>query len=287
MLVDGLFHADPHPGNVFLTDDGHIALLDLGMVGQTTPKMRESLLKILLAVSEGKSEEAADMLTTMSEKDDQFDTALFRRGIGQLVIRMQDKGLQQIKVGATLLRIHRTASECGLYVPSELTLLGKTLLQLDEVGKILDPGFDPNAAIRRSAGDIMSQGIERDAMHGNILGAVLEMKNFVGGLPSRLNRIMDAVANAEIELKIRIVDANLMIEAFQKIANRITSGIILASLIIGAALLMRVETTFRLFGYPGFAMLCFIAAAAGGCWLLVAIFVQDRKKRKKTTLSVH
>ena len=286
VLVDGLFHADPHPGNVFLTDDGRIALLDLGMVGHTSPRMRENLLKILIAVSEGKSEDVADVLATISEKDETFDNVLFRRGIGQLVIRMQNKGLTQMNVGATLLRIHRTASECGLFVPSELTLLGKTLLQLDEIGNVLDPSFDPNAAIQRHAAEILSAGLERGAMQGSFLGSLLEMRNFVGALPSRVNRILDAAANAELELKVRVVDANAMVEGFQKIANRITTGIVLAALIVGAALLMRVETTFRLFGYPGLAILCFIAAAAGGCWLLVTIFVQDRKKRKKTTISL-
>jgi ubiquinone biosynthesis protein len=284
VLVDGLFHADPHPGNVFVTDDGHIALLDLGMVGHTSPRMRANLLKILIAVSEAASEDVADVLTTISEKDDGFDNALFRRGIGQLVIGMQNKGLEQLNVGATLLRIHRTACECGLYVPSELTLLGKTLLQLDQVGKVLDPRFDPNDAIRRHAGALVSQGIGHGTTHASMLGSVLELRHFLGGLPSRVNRIMDSVANAELELKVRVVDANAMVEGFQKIANRITTGIVVAALIVGAALLMRVETTFRLFGYPGFAILCFLAAAAGGCWLLIAIFVQDRKKRKKTTI---
>ena len=173
-----------------------------------------------------------------------------------------------------------------VFVPSELTLLGKTLLQLDEIGKVLDPSFDPNAAIQRHAAEILSLRLEHGAMQGSVLGGLLEMRNFVGGLPSRVNRILDAAANAELELKIRVVDANTMVEGFQKIANRITTGIVLAALIVGAALLMRVETTFRLFGYPGFAILFFVAAAAGGCWLLIAIFVQDRKKRKKTTISL-
>jgi len=92
--------------------------------------------------------------------------------------------------------------------------------------------------------------------------------------------------NAELELRVRVVDANLMLEGFQKVANRIASGIILAALIIGAALLMRIDTTLRLFGYPGFAILCFVAAAAGGCWLLLSIVVQDRRKGKRTTLRV-
>jgi predicted unusual protein kinase regulating ubiquinone biosynthesis (AarF/ABC1/UbiB family) len=265
---------------VFLTDDGHIALLDLGMVGQTTPRMRENLLKVLLAVSDGKGDEVADVLVAMSERDERFDAPLFRRGIVQLVVRMQDTGLQQMNVGAMLLRMHRTASESGLYVPSELTLLGKTLLQLDEVGKILDPAFEPNAAIRRAAGDIMTRSIQRDVTNTHVLTSALEMKHFIGGLPARLNKLMDAATNADLEMKIRIVDANVMVEGFQKVANRIASGIILAALIVGAALLMRVETSFRIAGYPGLAMLCFLGAAAGGCWLLVSIVVQDRKRRR-------
>ena len=280
VLVDGLFHADPHPGNVFLTDDGHVALLDLGMVGQTTPRMRENLLKVLLAASDGKGDDVADMLVAMSERDECFDPPLFRRGISQLVVGMQDTGLKQMNVGAMLLRMHRTASESGLYVPSELTLLGKTLLQLDEVGQILDPAFDPNAAIRRAAGDIMTRSMQRDVTNTHLLTSALEMKHFVAGLPARLNKLLDATTNAELEMRIRIVDANVMVEGFQKVANRIASGIILAALIVGAALLMRVETSFRILGYPGLAMLCFLAAAAGGCWLLVSIVVQDQKRRR-------
>jgi predicted unusual protein kinase regulating ubiquinone biosynthesis (AarF/ABC1/UbiB family) len=281
VLVDGLFHADPHPGNVFLTDDGHIALLDLGMVGQTSPSMRENLLRVLLAVSDGKGDEAADVLVSIGEKTDDFDVNAFRKGIGRIVVRIQDTGLRQINVGAMLLRIQRLASDSGLFVPSELTLLGKTLLQLDEIGNILDPTFDPNAAIRRHAADIMSQGLERDATHGSVLASLLEMKHFVAALPSRVNRVMDTIADAELEMKVRVVDADQIVEGFQKVANRIASGIVLAALIIGAALLMRIETPFHILGYPGLAMLCFIAAAAGGCWLLVTIFAQDRKRASR------
>jgi predicted unusual protein kinase regulating ubiquinone biosynthesis (AarF/ABC1/UbiB family) len=280
VLVDGLFHADPHPGNVFLTDDGHIALLDLGMVGQTSPSMRENLLRVLLAVSDGKGDEAADVLVSIGEKTDDFDVNAFRKGIGRIVVRIQDTGLRQINVGAMLLRIQRLASDSGLFVPSELTLLGKTLLQLDEIGNILDPTFDPNAAIRRHAADIMSQGLERDATHGSVLASLLEMKHFVAALPSRVNRVMDTIADAELEMKVRVVDADQIVEGFQKVANRIASGIVLAALIIGAALLMRVDTDFRVMGYPGFAIMCFIAAAMGGIYLLVNIFMQDRGYRK-------
>jgi predicted unusual protein kinase regulating ubiquinone biosynthesis (AarF/ABC1/UbiB family) len=94
VLVDGLFHADPHPGNVFLTDNGRIALLDLGMVGHTTPGMQENLLKLLLAISEGNSDEAAGLVIRISQTTEEFNQTEFRRRIGQLMAARQDQGLQ-------------------------------------------------------------------------------------------------------------------------------------------------------------------------------------------------
>lgn len=281
VLVDGIFHADPHPGNVFLTEEGRIALLDLGMVGHTAPKMQEDLLKLLLAVSDGDSNAVAELVIRISEKTEEFDPAEFKRKISQLVAQTRDQGLAQIKVGKSILEVTKNAGENGLYVPSELSLLGKTLLQLDEIGRILAPDWDPNASVRRNVDEFMTQRMQKDMSKGNVLNAILEMKEFVGGLPNRLNRIMDTVTNNELEIKVKSVDAKVVMEGMQKIANRITTGVILASLVIGASLLMRVQTDFQLWGYPGLAILCFIGAAAGGAWLVANIFIQDYKDKKK------
>jgi len=92
---------------------------------------------------------------------------------------------------------------------------------------------------------------------------------------------MDAVAESQVEVKVKAVDADLMMEGLQKVANRVTSGLILAAMIIGASLLMRIETSFQILGYPGIAMLFFLFAAAGGVWLLASIFMQDQKSARK------
>jgi len=281
VLVDGLFHADPHPGNVFITDDGRVALIDLGMVGHTAPGMQENLLKILLAVSEGNGEGAAEIAIRMSEKQDDFAAAEFRRRIAQLVALQRDQGLEQLNVGRSLLDVSGIAQKNGLIVPSELVLLGKTMLQLDEVGRILDPEFDTNASIRRNAAALMIRRSRKDFTQGNIYNALLETKDFAAGLPSRLNRIMDTVANSELEIKVKASDAKSVLDGMEKIANRITMGIVLAGLIVGASLLARVTSSFQIFGYPGLAILCFTAAAAGAFWLVISIFVSDYKSRKK------
>jgi predicted unusual protein kinase regulating ubiquinone biosynthesis (AarF/ABC1/UbiB family) len=281
ILIDGLFHADPHPGNVFITDDNRIALLDLGMVGHTTPHMQENLLKLLLAMAGGNSEDAAELVVRMSQTSDEYNAPEFRRRVGQ-VMALQDQGLQGMNVGKSLLEVTRSAADNGLFVPAELTMLGKTLLQLDEVGKVLDPAFDPNESVRRNVTELMSRRMRKDATSGNALSSLLELKQFVTGLPSRVNRVMDAVTNGDLELKVRATDAKTVMEGLQKIANRITAGIVLAALIMGAAMLMQTQTSFQIFGYPGLAMLCFLAAAAGGFWLLINIFIQDREQDKKT-----
>jgi hypothetical protein len=106
------------------------------------------------------------------------------------------------------------------------------------------------------------------------------MKDLLVRLPSRLNRILDAIARNELKVKVETIDEDIIIEGLQKVANRITLGLILAALIVGAALLMRVETSFRIFGYPGFAILCFMGVGGGGLFLIIRILMNDRPSKK-------
>ena len=284
VLVDGLFHADPHPGNVFLTDDHKIGLLDIGMVGRTTPHLQEQLIKMLMAISEGNSEVACDIAVLISHPTDEFDEKEFRRSINTIIAEQKDNRLKEMDVGRTVLIMTRNAGENGLFVPTELTMLGKTLLQLDEVGKTLDPDFNPNASIKRNVASLLNKRMWKSISPGNIASSILDIKDFVGTLPNKLSRILDSVANAELEVKIKAVDVALLMTSINKVANRITSGLILAALIVGASLLMQVKTEFTILGYPGLAMIFFMAAAAGGFHLLVSIFLHDHRDEKKSKL---
>ena len=282
ILVDGIFHADPHPGNIFVTPDHRIGLLDLGMVGHMTPGMQESLLKLLLAVSEGESDEAADMAVRVSTPSFDFDEPHFHHKISQLVAEQKNATLSEMDVGKVILEVGRSAAETGLFVPPELSLLGKTLLQLDEVGRTLDPDFDPTESVRRNARKLLNDRLKSSLTEGRAFAALLEAKQFVGALPARLNKILDTIGDAELNVNVKPAETEFLVESARKVANRITTGLILAALIIGAALLMRVPTSFELFGYPGLAMLCFLAAAGGGFWLVASILWQDHKSKQKS-----
>jgi len=279
ILVHGFFHADPHPGNVFITLDYRIALLDLGMVGRILPRLQEDLLQLLLAISEGRGDEAAQVAIKIGERRDDFDENEFTRKISEIVAAQKTATVEQMQVGRLVLEVTRVAAENNIRVPPELTMLGKTLLNLDQVGRALEPQFDPNASIRRNAAQILQRRLLKTLSPGNLFSGILELKDLVQRLPARLNKFIDALANNEFKISVDAIDERKLMVGFQKVANRITVGLIVAALIVGAALLMRVETTFRIWGYPGLAIIFFLAAAACGVALLINILFYDKSNR--------
>ena len=280
MLRDGLFHADPHPGNVFLVD-GKIALIDLGMVARVRPALQDRLLQLLLALGDNKPDDAVKVLLLVAEQRDGANQAGFRRGVAEIIGQHQEVAMARPQVGRAVLMLLKVAAENGIRLPPELAMIGKTLLNLDEIGLTLAPRFDANAAVRRHAADITQEQMLRDFSIGSMFSTVVELKSFVQHLPGRVNRILDRLADNEFKVNVDAIDEARLMEGLQKVANRIATGLVLAALIIGAALLMRVETTFRLFGYPGLAILLFLAAAIGGLWLVGTILVKDIRSRHK------
>lgn len=281
VLVDGFFHADPHPGNVFVTDDHRIALIDLGMVARVEPEMRESLLRLLLHISEGRGRDAAELSIRIGTPMEDFDEKQFVREASEFVVRYHDATLEEIKIGRVMMELTRIASKNGIRLLPELTMLGKTLLNLDEIGRTLDPSFDPTAVIRDHANSITQRYLLKDLSPGKVFSSVLELNEFARKLPGRLNKVLDRLADNNF--RIQTFDDVRITESFQKVANRITLGLVLASLIIGAAMLMRIDSGFRIFGYPGLAMLLFVLAAGLGFALVIDILVRDEwgKRRRR------
>jgi len=281
LLLDGFFHADPHPGNIFLTDEDQIAILDLGMVSRLLPGFRDNVLRLLLAISEGRGEEAAEVTIRMGEPKQLFDKQDFTKRIAELVAEHGDTSLNRLNSGQIVLEITKISADCWFRLPPEFTMVAKALLNLDRVVFSLDPNFEPTAIIRQRAMEILQRNLVQSISPGNLIGGVVELKEFAEKLPGRINKILDTIGNNEFKVDVDAIDEKILVEGLQKVANRVAMGLVLAALIVGASMLMRVETSFRIFGYPGFAMIFFVLAAIAGISLLVTIISTDVKARKK------
>ncbi|WP_460456885.1 ABC1 kinase family protein [Arenimonas alkanexedens] len=281
IFVHGLIHADPHPGNVVLTHDQQLVLLDLGMVGHVPPRMRDQLLKLILATTEGRGEQVAETLMHMGTRLEDFDEPRFSRETGRMVARFSNSSVRTDSEGGFLLQLVRIGGECGLRPPAELTLLGKTLLNLEDVLLALDAKMSMRDVLQGHLAELFRARTRASLDVGRLATDALEMQELIRESPQRLSVLLRTLADNRFKVNIAGLEESHLIESMQKIANRITLGIIAAAMIVGAALIMDVPTEQKLFGYPGLALVLFLMAAGLGGWLVASILLADRKTRPK------
>jgi predicted unusual protein kinase regulating ubiquinone biosynthesis (AarF/ABC1/UbiB family) len=266
IFVHGFFHADPHPGNVLVTTDGRLALLDLGMVGHLRPKVRGQLVKLLLAVDEGRGQDAAEVLVDLGTPLEDFDREGFLRSAADFVARRAGAAGSELRVGESVTHLSAVCGSFALRPPPELSLLARALLSLESVVRCLDPAVDVSDAIHRHAAQIFESQMRTST--GGLLSALVEAKDFAEHLPSRVNRVMEALSEGRFEVRVRAFDEAEMLHSITKIANRLAMGLVIAALLLGAALLTR--------SYPEVALGCFALAAVCGLALMVSIVLADR-----------
>lgn len=273
VLIDGLFHADPHPGNLLLHRGHKIALLDGGMVVQLSPLLRREIGALLLAFSEGEGERASTIAIRLGRTDDDFDVAGFRASASRVIAGAGDGAFDRMSIGRSLVDFLDASGKHGLVLPYEMILLSKAFLQLEATLQQLNPNQDPKAMIREHSVQLLTHRAKEQLSLGQIAATALDSAQLASALPSRINEITRLLAANQLRLDIDAVDEAEMLAGLRKIANRITSGVIVAAMIIGASLIMRVDSGAQLFGYPVLATVFFlIAAIIGGVLVWKATF---------------
>lgn len=272
---------DPHPGNIYLTMHSKkpcLAILDLGMVSTIPFQLQGQIIRCFFAMGEGQELEVTKLMTSMGKKMPEFDHYILKSKISELLGNYRELTISQMPIGKIVIKLAQIAAEAGLWLPVQFNAIGKTLLSLNPVLKALNPNFEPNEALREQSSDLLNRRLYRQFSSQSISRAMLEGLDFLQQLPSNLGEFFNLLTLNDYKLKIHFLESETITKNFEKIANRITIGLILASLVISAALLMRIETPFRIFGYPGFAMIMFLLAAFGAICLIFTILLGDRKK---------
>ena len=281
-FVHGEIHADPHPGNLLVTNDGRLALFDLGMVAHVPPKQRERLLKLLFAAVDGRGEEVAYEAIALGTRLEDFEQERFLREIGQMVARYAaHSGSQSLSEGRLMLDIVRLATACNLRTPPEMSLLGKTLLNLERVSRVLDPELDVKCVVEEHLNQVMRQRMRKAFSPANMASELMEVQSLLREAPRKVSDILSLLSENRLQVRMTGLEESHLMENLQKIANRISTGVIVAALILASALLMRVETGARLFGYPALAIVLFLIASGLGLAIVISALLSDRKAKPR------
>ena len=280
VFVHGEIHADPHPGNLLVTDDGRLALFDLGMIAHVPPKLRERLLKLLFAAVDGRGDEVAIEAIAMGTRLEEFDEERFLREVGQLVSRYAaHAGSQSLSEGRLMLELVGLSTACGLRTPPELSLLGKTLLNLEQVAHALDPDLDVKLVVERHLEHVMRERLKKSLSPSNLASEMIEVQALLREAPRKISDLLSLLAENRLQVRMTGLEESRLMESLQKIANRVSAGLVTAALIVASAMMMRVDTDTRLLGYPAIALLLFVVAAGLGVAIVLSALLRDRKAR--------
>lgn len=278
VFVHGEIHADPHPGNLLVTNDGRLALFDLGMVAHVPPKLRERLLMLLFAAVDGRGEQVAAEAIAMGVRLPDFDDATFLRECGQMVARYAAySGEQRLTEGRLMLELVRLSASCGLRPPPEMSILGKTLMNLEQVAAALDPDLDVKGVVESHLEHVMSSRLRKSFSPANLASELMEVQTLLRESPRKVTDILSLMAENRVQVRLTGLEDSPIMASLHKIANRISAGIVTAALILASALMMRIDTDSRLFGYPAVAMVLFLIGAGLGITIVASALFFDRK----------
>jgi ubiquinone biosynthesis protein len=278
VFVHGDIHADPHPGNVLLCPDGRIALIDLGMVATIPPRQRERLLKLVFAAVDGRGEDVAREMVALGTRLEDFDEPAYVREISQVVSRYA-ASVHRSSEGRMVLDLVRRASECGMRSPPEISLLGKTLLNLERVVDALSPELDVKAEIEAHLQSLLRARVRKALSPSNLASEAMELHELVREAPRKLSDTLSLLASNRLQVRLAGLDDSRLMENLQKIANRIASAVVIAALLLSSTQLMQMSAGPRLFGYPALAVVMFVIAAVLGVILVVSAMRYDRHAR--------
>ncbi len=272
----GFFHADPHPGNLFVLPNNVICLLDFGMMGTIDRKTREGFVELVDAVVHRDEQRIARVLLNLTLWEETPDMRLLGKDVADFLGEHMFKPLKDIQIGKLLNHILELCAEHRLRLPPEIFLMMKALSTVEGVGMALDPDFDMIVHAEPFIKRVKLARFSPGRMTRDLLGIVTQYMDFIQAFPKDLLEITRTIRKKNLTFQLEMKGLEEMLSTHDQISNRISFSIIIAALIVGSALIVISKTPPLIYGISLIGIIGFVAAAVMGFWLLVAIIKKGK-----------
>jgi ubiquinone biosynthesis protein len=267
ILEDGLYHADPHPGNVLYLPGDRLALLDFGMYGRLSEDRRHDLARILFGLVSQESSAVVAVLLDWSGNTG-IDDSTLRNDIDAFIDRVRGVPLGNLHLAVVLMDLVSILREHKLSLPPDLALLIKTFVTLDGLGRQLDPDFDMTAQATPYIKQVLAVHAAPDAVAGRISRSLRAWLALTAELPKDLQGVLRAARSGKLQVQVEVPSLKQFGERIDRAASRLALSIVTGCLIVGSAIVATVEHRLSGSGMPSFGLLGFIAAVICGLWVL-------------------
>ena len=272
IVEDGLFHADPHPGNVFYLPEHRIAFIDFGMVGRLSQRRREDLLNLLLGLVQHRPQQVADVLLDWAGSGaDGVNLSQLEAEIEDFVDQYHGTPLADLSLGSMLMDVTAILREHRLALPSELALLIKAFISLESMGRGLDPAFHMAGEALPILQEVLRARYRPRALAQRGRHTLQRLLQVGEQLPHDLSQLLRSARRGRIQVGIEISHLQHVGDQIDRAASRLSVALVIAALIIGSSIVMTVDGGPQLLGLPAFGLLGYLGAAVGAVWLLRSI----------------
>lgn len=275
IFIDGFFHADPHPGNIFVIEGNKIVFLDYGMVGRIDEATKDQLANILTAMIARDVPEISDAFIAMGMIDE-VDVRKLNLGLADLMDSYYGIPLNELRIGPLLVEIVKLVSQYRVKIPPDLFLLVKTMLTIESVGSSLYPEFNMTVQAKPFVENLLKSRYSPKRIAMEIRKFAKDLYRFKSTFPKDLNIILSKIKKGTLRIDFEHQGLENLILHMDKVSNRIAFSLIIAALVIGSSIIMQTDKGPLFLGFPVLGVIGFIVASILGLGLAIAILRSGR-----------
>lgn len=276
VLVHGLFHGDPHPGNILVLPEEKICFLDYGMVGRLDDELKQQLAELLMAVLQRDADRIISLLIYSGELTEEIDRNAFKRDLVQFIDDYYDLALAEFNAGKLLTDFIDILIRYRVRFPTDLILLAKALVTLEGVARQLNPEFNLIAHLKPQVEQLVRTRLSPGWVTRDLLGIGRDYSSLIRQLPQDLRELIHRINRNKFKIDLEHRGLERLITDLDKSTNRISFSMIIAALVIGSSIIMQTDKGPMLFGFPILGLFGYSIAAFLGLGLAIAILRSGR-----------